>query len=446
MFALRLSTSRLRVGAAFAAVLVGGLLPTPVLAGPDQPIPVDLGRHRFGELTPPVATVLTVPPGQVGFDNSASSSRAGGPGSFEVAPDGRVWLLDQVNQRLLSYRPSAAAPDATVPLGDAARDFAIGPQRTVYVLSADGTTLRSLTLTGTVRWTAPLAMAIDEDKLRTGPDGRVWFVGSEGTWTPVTTADGRPLPVADQRGLRQTQPLPGGGQLAVVWGAHDVTAKVLDASGQTTRSWHITSTDDVFGTSVVPAYVDGDPIVPLTVAGSGRAETVLVRLTPSGAQPPVVLSRVTVGNVANDIRVGPDGMLYQMRVSTTAGVTISRYSLGSRVAASPTDTASRSAGGTSATPATPPASAAPSGTAAAAVPPAVPGPGRHASWGPWLLIALGAVLIIVALTGALLWRWYRPDRRHRAVWLGVTSVLRRVRWWPPRGRRRSGRPDSLGRW
>jgi hypothetical protein len=212
------------------------------------------------------------------------------------------------------------------------------------------------------------------------------------------------LPVAEQRRLTQAQPVPGGGQLVVVWAPNEVTAKVLNSAGKTERSWRITSATGVLGTSVVPAYVNGDPIVPLTLYQPGTAETVVVRLTATGAQQPVVLSRVMVGATVNDIRVGPDRALYQMRVSSI-GVVIDRYTLGFPApVASPAPSTNPSAAAPTAA-----ASVAPAGTPAATAErpqtPAAQTPADHTSWWPWL-VTIGVILIAGVTSVVLVW-WRR---------------------------------------
>ena len=54
----------------------------------------------------------------------------------------------------------------------------------------------------------------------------------------------------------------------------------------------------------------------------------MLRLGPSGARARFSLRHAVFGeNLFADLRVGPDGKLYQLGSSPTTGVTISRYSL-----------------------------------------------------------------------------------------------------------------------
>jgi hypothetical protein len=70
----------------------------------DPVIEVALGAHTFGALTPAQAVVARVGPGGVGWVQEQEGASYG-PGSFEVAANGAVWLLDEVNDRLLRWRP-----------------------------------------------------------------------------------------------------------------------------------------------------------------------------------------------------------------------------------------------------------------------------------------------------------------------------------------------------
>ena len=61
-----------------------------------------LGSHRFGHLHPPDAIVARADPEVVGFSSppKGADGVSYGPWSFDVAPDGSVWLLDEVNHQL----------------------------------------------------------------------------------------------------------------------------------------------------------------------------------------------------------------------------------------------------------------------------------------------------------------------------------------------------------
>ena len=54
----------------------------------------------------------------------------------------------------------------------------------------------------------------------------------------------------------------------------------------------------------------------------------MLRLGPDGARANFLLSRAIFGdNLLADVRIGPDGRLYQLESSPTTGVVVRRYSL-----------------------------------------------------------------------------------------------------------------------
>src|SRR5262249_35084053 len=68
-----------------------------------SPSTVDLGSHSFGNAREPDAIVARGAwgnqPGQFGLDTGPDQSTSG-PASFDVAPEGGVVVLDQLNRRL----------------------------------------------------------------------------------------------------------------------------------------------------------------------------------------------------------------------------------------------------------------------------------------------------------------------------------------------------------
>ena len=79
----------------------------PAAATSRVPPPVALGTHRFGHLRTPDAIVAPADPDQVGFASppKGADGISYGPWSFDVAQDGSIWLLDEVNHQLLVWQP-----------------------------------------------------------------------------------------------------------------------------------------------------------------------------------------------------------------------------------------------------------------------------------------------------------------------------------------------------
>lgn len=316
---------------------VGAAHPRQVSVVP-RPVEVRLGRHRFGALSAPDAVVARVDADGVGWD-APREGAAQGPWSFEIASNGAVWLLDEMNNRLLGWRPGRPNHPATVvPLPSITADFALGPNGTFY-LTAPGTpaektmVLYSITADGRVRWRAPLATDLFNAKLRMGPDRVLYDVTPKG-WIPVATAAGTPLSVADQHRLTQAhQPTTGGGRLVVTYPSRrEARIAVLDRTGRPIRIWRVTGdTDMAPPDAALPALVNGDPVVPIDLfqdKPTWKLEQLAIRLTASGAPVRVHLDNTIWGDSpTNEYRTGPDGAFYQLQTSRTAGVKILRYRL-----------------------------------------------------------------------------------------------------------------------
>jgi hypothetical protein len=355
----RLATWLLRAGlapAAGLALLLGALLqPAAATTTTIVPSKVPLGTHRFGHLRTPDAIAAHADAAEVGFDQlpEGGEGAVNGPWSFDIARDGSIWLLDQVNHRLLMWQPGRPDhPARTVPLPmdplERIADFAVASDHTIYATyvpppGPGPKTLRlcALAPSGRVRWTAATINEIFNAPLRIGPDGALWaFDGLPAqVWTPLTTPAGRPLPLAEQR--RRTSPqqlLPGGQRLTATHPAEggEWQFTLADQAGQPRRGWRVTSQTDLGALGATPALVGGDPVVVVEVTQQTTAnflyEFQVLRLSRAGgtsvrfAIDPAI--RAQWGDPPfTGVRVGPDGQLYQLRTSPTSGVDIARYSL-----------------------------------------------------------------------------------------------------------------------
>lgn len=322
-----------------------------------------LGIHRFGRRRSPDAIVASAGPNDVGFEcgkPSACSSPAAapnegcgcidvlpqGPSSFDVARNGSIWLLDELNHRLLVWTSGHATRPARaiqLPPAVAYSDFALGPNDRIYLFATDlGSGHRSLwvlTPTGRVRWKAPIGNGV----LRIDPGGAAYAVGAyeddPAAWTPLTTAAGRPLSLAEQR--RRTtrfQPLPGGLRLVTVWqSSHEVRFALVNRADAVVRAWRVTSKTQ-FGSAwrATPALVGRDLVVPFDLSqrlrGKSFVEHLVVRLSSTGGvrQRFALDGRAVFGDSGTytaPLRVGPDGRLYQLRTDPKTGASVARYPL-----------------------------------------------------------------------------------------------------------------------
>jgi hypothetical protein len=330
-----------------------------------KPVVVRLGKHRFGQTRAPDAVVARARADEVGWDIGEDHPPVG-PQTFQIAADGSVWLQDSINNRLLVWNPGQ--PDAfvrSVPLHGygGSGDFTFGPAGTIYSsapgdghyasavfrLSATGEVLSSIALPNELSFPIPTAQLA----LRVGPGGTLYcfvpafdgvlarFSVGEG-WMPVATPAGKALAVSQQR--RRTlwgyQPLAGGLRLVSGLyvpphserGALDVRYALIDRRQRVVRAWRILSRTEISPGGppfFTPELVGGDPVVELGVSRPEAWEHVLLRLGSHGARTRLSVPHSVWGDeLYADLRIGPDGKLYQLATSTTTGVTISRYSLG----------------------------------------------------------------------------------------------------------------------
>jgi hypothetical protein len=336
---------------------------------------VKLGTHRFGQLRAPEAVVANASPGDVSFGDGASIS---GPDSFLIASDRSVWVMDELNNRLLVWLPRQpnAHPRpvslASLPNSRGPGDFERGPAGSLYVsfarIGKHDMGLGRLTATGRLLWASELAASIFNTRLRLGSDGTLYFVGGVqevrggDSWVPAATPAGRPLSTAQQLRRRlHYQPLPAGLRLVSSAGrwqkwpcggllSYEQRFALIDRTGRLLRSWRITSETAIQPSlSATPALVGRDPVVvllasrPTGPAGnrcrSVEVEYLVARLARSGpsrirfslpasSEAGKDLSgRAGWGFMITDVRVGPGAKLYQLGSSPTVGVRIMQFSL-----------------------------------------------------------------------------------------------------------------------
>jgi hypothetical protein len=185
--------------------------------------------------------------------------------------------------------------------------------------------------------------------LRTGPDGTLYCLagmpgrpGGELGWMPVATPGGRPLSLSRQ--LRGThwpdQPVAHGLRLVrEVYTARpnaaprEARVALIDRAGHVVRAWRVVSRTDINFGYATPELVGGDPVIVLDATAAAESsfkwEYVVLRLGPRGVRTQFSLHRAVYGdNILADVRVGPDGRLYQLASSPTSGVVVNSYGLG----------------------------------------------------------------------------------------------------------------------
>ncbi len=198
----------------------------------DRFLAASLGTHQFGRVRAPDAIVARAGPNDVGLTCCADPPGGDGPSSFDIAPDGSIWVLDRLNHRLLVWRaghPAHPARSVTLPRNLNVSDFSVGRNGTIFIRAGDTADLGNgnkdhlyaLTATGRLHWQAPTTAGIATAQLQLGPNGALYAVqacgltcapfGGHVLWTPLTTRAGRPLSLAERaEGTSPFEPLPSG--------------------------------------------------------------------------------------------------------------------------------------------------------------------------------------------------------------------------------------------
>ncbi len=391
----------------------------------DGPTTVALGTHRFGDVRSPDAIVVDAQvgegAGEVGIE-CPPDGPCDAPQSFDVAPDGTVWVADVHNSRLDSWTPGeSVSPGRAIDLDFAPADVAVAPDGRIYVWGAKGGVgmrLYALSPEGDQLWEAETVSVIFNDHIRFEPDGFLYLRASQFGWVPVVGSDGQPLSVADQReGAARDQPVSGDQRLVVGAGCpldpgcdNPFDARVgLVSGGSVQEAWHLTSGTVLVDepTTAVPALVDGDPVVLSAVYDFQRhlEEFEVIRLSPGGGTADrFSLSEGIHGDEpVTGIRLGPDGALYQMLYDVThpeSGMQIARYELAGGATPTPTETATVTQTPTTSEPI---ATTAPSATGS---PPT--GGGGGWSGAEWLAASLGGLALAGGLAALL---WFRRRSR-----------------------------------
>jgi hypothetical protein len=380
---------------------------------------VTLAKHRFGHTRTPDAIVARAVagdgPGNVGFSQPGEDP-VEAPTSFGIAPDGTVWVLDEVHERLLGWNPGRPGrPSRTVPLDFGAGDLSVGPDGTIYVSGTKAgdnnlhMRLYAFTPAGHLLWMGRLLTEIFNAQVRVGPDGIVYAVDTSHGWVPATDSSGASLRVADQVPLAWPyQPLAGTEQMVLVstmatcrpcpGTPADARVGLVRPSSSVARVWRVQSGNnsdefDIEALQTKPAAIDGDPVIVFAVYDFARhlMEHQIVILSPSGIAERFSIDRGwwRGSEVVTGILVGPDGDLYQLQTDPTFGLRIARYSLEAASSPSPTPTTTSSS---VASPSLP----------TAAAPAASQGGGPSSL--TWLTLGVAAVALVGVPAFILRWR------------------------------------------
>ncbi|MBI3649155.1 MAG: hypothetical protein HY240_10475 [Actinobacteria bacterium] len=169
-----------------------------------------LPAFRWDEVRPPDGALLRLPygegDGRVGRAGTAPDELPQGPSSFDVGPDGSIYVVDWVNRRIQVFSPRGRFA-RSIPL-PAARpmDLAVAQDGRLYLstLGLDATAYE-VSGTGRVLGRYPVAYGVAA-RVSSAPDGPRVMVGPS-QWVPVRGAPGVPLPAESQAAM-QTSSVP----------------------------------------------------------------------------------------------------------------------------------------------------------------------------------------------------------------------------------------------
>jgi len=291
---------------------------------------VVLGRHTFGRDRAPDEQVVTAPWGSdVGEVGLAGSRELGfsGPSSFDVAADGTVAVLDQVNGRV--ERWSRASIEATnLEVSGGLADFALEPDGTMDVLEPPNRTipapvLRSFRGDGSPRWAQRLSDRTWA-KLAAGPAGPTVQQQPSEQWLPVAE-HGSALDRSAQAGRgRPGHPFANGREVVVERvGAGELRLAEL-VGNVVVRSWRITSATPLGEVQLAEPHGNRLVVVTKTYTNE-RSEYVVLVLDRSGVSNSFAVESLEWAESAPLARFRLAGSSLYRLGSTRAGLFVDRF-------------------------------------------------------------------------------------------------------------------------
>ena len=324
----------LRDGASGATITV----PAGGGAAPQRSVPlrdaaeVALGTHAFGRDRAPDEPVVAAAWGsEVGEAGLLGSRELGfvGPSSFDVAADGSVVVLDQVNARIQHWS-RVGVKVTTLEVSGGLADFALEPGGAMDVLESPSRVspapvLRSFRGDGTPLWAQRLSDRTWA-KLAVGPAGPVVQQQPSEQWLPVAD-HGAVLGRAAQAGHgRPGRPFANGREVAVerVGSAELRLAELV--GNAVVRSWDITSTTSLGEVQLAEPYGSRLVVVMKTYTDD-RSEYVVLVLDRSGIVNSFAVESLEWAESAPLARFRLAGSSLYRLGSTRAGLLVDRFDL-----------------------------------------------------------------------------------------------------------------------
>ena len=235
-------------GAAAMTLPAGGALAPHRSLPLERTVEVNLGTHRFGELSRPDERVANVAwgsgPNDAGLELERNLAPIGAS-AFDVDPSGTVVLLDQAHRRFLRWRNGSTLPTRVpVAIPGTLADMSLASDGTIYVLESvnrSGTTplVRRFDSYGRELGSTEIAERTSS-QIRQGPAGAIVLQQPSSQWMPVASG-GAPLEPESQRQRgRSGRPLRTGGEVVVLRRGNEIRV-ALTAPPGTRRSWRVKS-------------------------------------------------------------------------------------------------------------------------------------------------------------------------------------------------------------
>jgi hypothetical protein len=293
---------------------------------------VALGPHAFGrDRTPDERVVAAAWGSGVGEAGLAGSRELGfiGPSSFDIAADGSVAVLDQVNGRAQHWsRLGVKATSLEVSGGLA--DFVLEPGGVMDVLEppsrvSPAPILRSFRGDGTLRWAQRLSDRTWA-KLAAGPSGPVVQQQPSEQWLPVAE-HGAALGRAAQAGHgRPGQPFASGREV-VVERVGSAELRLAELAGSAVvRSWRITSATPLGEVQLAEPHGNRLVVVTKTYTDD-RSEYIVLVLDRSGVVNRFAVESLEWAESAPLARFRLAGASLYRLGSTRAGLFVDRFDL-----------------------------------------------------------------------------------------------------------------------
>ncbi len=267
---------------------------------------IDAGAAHFGRLRTPSSVLRELSWGRgdaaIGLDSGREQSRIG-PSAFDVAPDGSVVVLDQVNHRLAVLRHGGRAAHVPIEFSGGEGDIAVDRTGAIYVLdSASKPMVRAFTAAGASIAATPVAEPT-ADMIRVGPSGPLVHSYPSDMW--LRTGPGRP-PLGPEQQLASAQAARSTG------GVH---------------AWLLRGESSFGEVQLAEPYGDGMVVV-VRLWNEKHAEFRVLRLAPEGLVQSFDVAPAEWAESASLSRFRLHGStLYQLR-SDPSGIEIATFEIG----------------------------------------------------------------------------------------------------------------------